>query len=243
MNRIFAIGTCCLLLVASSLCAQDAAPTDETTSNSIVRTLESEIASLTAAYEQKVTSLDAAYVEKIKALREGAAIRLKELQNVVAPLDLDQAIKLRDLAKNIQDAPLAPPSKVSAEKAASGTVFGRAAKAKQKELLAQIDELEKQLGLQSELSKKVVGKSYSMRFEGGGSGIWTFATSGTLLRDGKATATRWSTFGNDAVICVGYDRGVVDLCQFANDFRNIEVIFVGDYKKSQTHHVGSIVTY
>ncbi|QDV23855.1 hypothetical protein [Aureliella helgolandensis] len=112
----------------------------------------------------------------------------------------------------------------------------------QQALLAKISDLEKQLGLQNELSKKIAGTSYRIKM-GKKDRIWTFASNGVLLNNGNVTATRWSAFGNDAIICAGYDNGNIDICQFTNGFRDIEVIFIGDFKMSRTHHMGTIVNH
>lgn len=243
MIKYLAIAICCVLLLPSLMHAQDPTSKETATNNPIVDELEAEIASLEAAYNQKVALLDSVYVEKVKALRDDATARLKEMQKNAAPNDLDEAIRLRDLAKEILDRPFAPPSKVTTatEESKLDAASADSFKAERKKLLARISELEKQLGLQSELSKKVAGSSYRIQISNN-MRVWTFAPNGALVNDGKVTATRWSAFGNDAVICVGYDNGNIDICQFSNDFKNIEVIYAGNYKNSRTHHLGIIVT-
>jgi hypothetical protein len=221
-----------IAVLGSTLCAQETNQATPHTGDSIVRELESEI-----------EALDAAYRGKLQAMRSAATTKIATLQKEVAANDLDAAIRLRDLAKKILDQ--GSEATASDEPAVDTTVkkndVGSKRDVQQKDLREKIAELEKQLGMQSELSKRIVGTSYRIQI-GNDLRVWTFGPNGALLNNGKPTATRWSAFGNDAVICAGYDNGFVDICQFSNDFRNIEVIFVGDYKKSKTHHVGSIMT-
>ena len=221
-----------IIVLAPTLHAQESDQTPDDAADKIVRELASETEALNVAFR-----------EKLQALRSSAAEKLTTLQKKVAANDLDAAIRLRDLAAKLlaERSELSEPVQTEEVNSEKKNDIGSKRDATLKELREKIAELEKQLGMQSELSKRIVGSSYRIQI-GKDVRIWTFAPNGALLNNGKATATRWSAFGNDAVICAGYDNGFIDICQLSNDFRNIEVIFVGDYKKSTTHHLGVIVT-
>ena len=230
-------------LAASCAYSQDRTQASDSTGESIVKALDSETRELAEAYRNKLEALDSAYIAKVKTLQGEAAAGLSELQKKVATENLDEAVRLRDLALEIGGRTITLPlrsdanSKGSSKREDDDTLL----KVKQKELLTRISELEKQLGLQSELSKKIAGTSYRIKF-GKDTRVWTFAPNGVLLNNGNVTATRWSAFGNDGIICAGYDNGNIDICQFSKDFRNIEVIFIGDFKMSRIHHMGTLET-
>jgi hypothetical protein len=109
------------------------------------------------------------------------------------------------------------------------------------ELKKKLRELEKAVASQSELEKQVRGKSYRIMF-GREQRVWTFGPSGVLINDGKPTKTRWSAFGNEGVVCAGFDNGNVDIVHFSKEGKFCEVIFIGDFRKSSTRHPGELVT-
>lgn len=109
------------------------------------------------------------------------------------------------------------------------------------ELKKKLRELEKVAASRSDLEKQIRGKSYRIKF-GRQHRVWTFGPSGVLINDGKPTKTRWSAFGNEGVVCAGFDTGNVDIVHFSEEGRFCEVIFIGDFRKASVRHSGELVT-
>ncbi|WP_339748165.1 hypothetical protein [uncultured Rubinisphaera sp.] len=107
------------------------------------------------------------------------------------------------------------------------------------ELKKQLRELEKSVAAQSDLEKQVAGTSYRITF-GKQQRLWTFGPNGVLLSNGKPTKTRWSAFGNEGVVCAGFDNGNVDIVHFSKEGKFCEVIFIGDFRGSSVRHPGEL---
>ncbi len=108
------------------------------------------------------------------------------------------------------------------------------------ELKKKLHKLSELVASQSELESQITGKSYRIKI-GKNQVVWTFGPNGLLINNGKPTKTRWHVFGNEGVICAGYDNGHVDICHFSKDGEFCEVIYVGDFLKSSIRHPGKLV--
>ena len=230
----------CLLIVAFVTLssqftnAQEKAIESPNSSETIVSELEKEIA-----------ALDDAYAAKLKALQTKAIDALQAMRKSVAPQDLDEAIRIRNIENELREHPTTfPKLQVAVNgKSEKGKTNSESDGRKEKAaLVAKISKLEKLLGLQSDLGKKVDGTSYRVTFNNNTIGIWTFATNGVLLRDGKECGTRWVALGNDAIICAGVKNGLIDICMFSADGQKLDIIFVGSTIESKTHHSGVLQT-
>ena len=56
---------------------------------------------LTERYQQKISQVDSIYAQQLKKIRDKAVKELQELQQKVATKDLDEAIRIRDIAREI----------------------------------------------------------------------------------------------------------------------------------------------
>src|SRR6056297_3399948 len=114
MLKRTAILTTCLFLIVALVNAQETASDEHPTSKVILTELESKTEALARSYREKIEALDGAYIERLTSLREDAAARLLALQKEIASSDLDEAVRLRDLAAEILEQASTPPLQNSA---------------------------------------------------------------------------------------------------------------------------------
>ena len=236
-----------ILFIATLWCSpsfgqEDTAQNADTKSKLISELVEAE-SRLNEQLATKITELQDKYRKQLKRIRTTAKAKLTELQKSVAAEDLDLAVSIRDEIKRIDALKIDPPENEVVGKQPEKTSSQSKELARLKKIVEKQSEnigtLEKRLQSKGLSARKISGRTYAITF-GTNERTWTFKENGTLLNNGKPTQTYWSAFGNDGIVCAGSDNGHIDICLFSNGGKDVEVIFVGDFKKPGVIHRGHL---
>ena len=102
MNRIAYVSVVVFMLLQGIAFSQDEPPKVKTkTPEQIQAVLKKEAEKLTERYQQKISQVDLIYDQQLKVIKDKAVKELGKLQKEVASKDLDEAIRIREMAKSI----------------------------------------------------------------------------------------------------------------------------------------------
>ena len=86
------------------------APASDTNPIVVISRYELTVKKAAKLHKQKIAKINADYLTEINKLRDGAATKLEELQKASALDDIDEAIRIRNMAKELEARELTPPN-------------------------------------------------------------------------------------------------------------------------------------
>ena len=241
MNRIACVSVVILMSLQGVALSQDEPSKAETkTPEQVQAVLQKEAEKLTERYQQKISQVDSIYAQQLKIIKDEAVKELKELQKMAAVEDLDEAIRIREIAIGIYAEPATPDNQPATEL--------QSLQAKLAKLKAENKDLKKELATNESAAsilthtrdavELVKGKTYM--FPTAKYKLWKFDVDGSFVLDGVRKGN-WAVLGPQIVVTLCHDGNHVDFYKFSEDGLAIRVGYVGNEGKIKKFVKGTLV--
>ena len=241
MNRIAYVSVVVFMSLQGMAFSQDGPPKDKTkTPEQIQAVLQKETEKLTERYQQKISQVDSIYAQQLKAIKDKAVKELGELQKKVASKDLDEAIRIREMAKSVHAEPAA-----SVDPSASKL---KDLQGKLKRLEAENKDLKKESAANESAAsilthtkdevQFVKGKTY--KIPASKHKLWQFGVDGSLTLDGVQCGN-WAVLGPQTVVTLIHDGNHVDFLKLSENSSVARMSYVGSGDKSRKFAKGTLV--